>query len=355
MIRLLDYLVGRTFLGLFFACIVCAPVLFFIGELGERLSRYMDAGLSVPMILWGMTHRIPQYLVWSFPLAALVASVFAIHSMTTHREIVAAKSGGVSFHRLLAPLWALGLILAGIAFWVGESAPKANRRAAEILGEREVRNYSSRSDFVYSTLDGYTLSVERLDHQSGRMSRVSVEQRADDGTLRHLWADVAEYDDARGWTFERGALRLLGPRETEETYSFDRYHTPLLTIRPSELLNERDEEELSYRELTEKAEALERSGQSNAKALVGRDQKIAIPFATLVIILFGAPLATTSKRGGVSFGVGVSLASAILYVLLLQLCGAIGSSELLPPFWAAWAPNALYLAVGGMMLLRIRT
>jgi lipopolysaccharide export system permease protein len=88
---------------------------------------------------------------------------------------------------------------------------------------------------------------------------------------------------------------------------------------------------------------------------VKQEQKLAIPIATLIILLFGAPLATSSKRGGTAYGVAVSLGSTMLYLLMLKIAGGFGASGALPPFWAAWLPNLLFLAVGVVLIRRVRT
>ena len=98
-----------------------------------------------------------------------------------------------------------------------------------------------------------------------------------------------------------------------------------------------------------------RSGGDPNELLVKRDQKLSIPAATLVVMLFGAPLATTVKKGGAALGVGVSLGSTIVYIMLLRLFGAIGASGGMEPFWAAWLPNFIFLAVGVLLLARVRT
>jgi lipopolysaccharide export system permease protein len=77
--------------------------------------------------------------------------------------------------------------------------------------------------------------------------------------------------------------------------------------------------------------------------------------ATLVIILFGAPLATSTKRGGTAYGIGVALLSTILYMLLFRISGAVGETGALDPVTAAWLPNLIFLGAGMVFLTRVRT
>ena len=106
--RILDRLVAGTFLKLFFIIVLLAsPPLFIIGDIAENLASYIDRGLTGTEVAWAYVYQLPLFIQWSFPIAALLATVFTIHSMTIHREIVAAKAGGISFYRVIAPLVAV--------------------------------------------------------------------------------------------------------------------------------------------------------------------------------------------------------------------------------------------------------
>jgi lipopolysaccharide export LptBFGC system permease protein LptF len=89
--------------------------------------------------------------------------------------------------------------------------------------------------------------------------------------------------------------------------------------------------------------------------MVERAQKVAIPVAALVIILFAAPLANSSPRSGAAYGVGVSLGVTIIYLMLFKVAGALGSSGALPPDFAAWLPNGLFAAASAVLIARVRT
>ena len=114
---------------------------------------------------------------------------------------------------------------------------------------------------------------------------------------------------------------------------------------------------LGYEERTSSGslKAIERSGGDIRKMRVERAQKIALPLALFVIVLFGAPLSTSSRRGGAAFGVGISLGVTLIYLLLFKVGTAIGSSGTLHPLVAAWAPNALFFVAGLVLLARVRT
>jgi lipopolysaccharide export system permease protein len=117
----------------------------------------------------------------------------------------------------------------------------------------------------------------------------------------------------------------------------------------------RNPEEMRFRELTRFIHALERSGGNADRLRVDRALKIAIPITCLVIALFGAPLATSTQRGGTAYGIGVSLATTVTFLMMIQLTKAIGGKALISPDVAAWLPNMLFAGVALVLLMRVRT
>ena len=91
--RILDRMVALTFVWLFAVFALSVPILFVLGDLSEQQGRFLDRGLTVVDIAHGYLYMYPHFMLWSAPVAALIAAVFTVHSMTVHREIQAAKAG----------------------------------------------------------------------------------------------------------------------------------------------------------------------------------------------------------------------------------------------------------------------
>jgi len=357
MIRILDILIVRTFLRIFILFVLGAPLLFIVGDLVEQVDRYFDRGLTVGEVSLAYVYMLPEFISWSFPIAALLAAVFTIHSMTLHREVLAAKAGGISFHRLMAPLVVLGLLLTGVGLLLSEAVPLGKRRSGQILRSEEVGR-QWRADFVFKTDDDRTLTVRRLNVFPPTMNQVVLEvpAGANGEVAQHLQALQVPFDSVRGWTFKTGYLRILPDRSEPMTLYFDSLRSSGFSEPPRGLLGAPDDEdEMTDSEIDRMVANITRSGGDPSTLLVKKGQRKAIAVATLVIILFGGPLATSSRRGGTAYGIGVALASTILYLILFRLAGAAGNSGMLSPVLSAWLPNLLFLACGLTLLKRVRT
>ena len=354
--RILDRLVIKNFLLLFCLFLLCAPPLFVLGDLAEHLDDYIDRGLSLGEVSMSYVYMYPLFIQWCFPIAALLGAVFTVHWMTTHREIVAAKAGGISFHRLVAPLLIAGILLTGVALALTEVVPRTNKISAQIL-RSEAPGRSWRSDFVYRSEEGISWQVNRLTASDGRMTDVVIERPVTDNRNGlHLIAEGARFQAEDGWILAQGFMRTLRGDSAETTIEFDRLLMDNLVERPEELLEVPPEpDEMTYAEINHMAAIIQRTGGNANELLVKREQKISIPVTTLIIILFGTPLATSSKRGGAAFGIGLSLATVLLFMMLLRVAGALGEAGAVSPLAAAWIPNMVFALTGVILMIRVRT
>jgi len=75
-------------------------------------------------------------------------------------------------------------------------------------------------------------------------------------------------------------------------------------------------------------------------------KKYSIPFACIVFVLIGAPIAVRYRRAGVALVVGVSLVVFCAFYVALIGGEHLADRELLSPFWAMWAPNVLFGVIG---------
>ena len=359
MIRMktLDRYVVREFLRLFILFAISAPILFVLGDVTDNIDTFMDRQLSMQRIALGYLYQLPEFIFYSFPIAALIATIFTVSNMTRHSEMAAAKAGGISFFRVLAPLPILGILLTGVALFISELTPIAGARRAELHGEREARQ-QARTEFVYRAHGGAVYAIHLLDTERKRIDGLTVHRQGDEVNVPtvSITAREALFTPDSGWVLLNGYLRFLRGKGKESTMRFDQLRPTHFRETPEQLLAvPKEPEEMRYAELGNFIDIMERSGAKPLKLMVEHAQKIAIPVATLIIILFAAPLANTTSRGGPAYGIGISLGITVMYLMLFRLSAAAGATGALPTTLAAWLPNFLFLAAAGLLITKVRT
>ena len=83
-------------------------------------------------------------------------------------------------------------------------------------------------------------------------------------------------------------------------------------------------------------------------------KKFAISAACVIFALLGMPLAIRYPRGGVGLVIGTSLAVFSVYYVGLIGGEELGDRLIVPPFFAMWTPNLLFLLVAIPLLWMVR-
>lgn len=350
---LLDRYVFRTWLRLFLLTTLGFPVVATLIDLTDNLKKLLDRGIPLSGIALGYVYLLPEKMFEIIPAAVLVATVFTVGNLGRHSELTAAKAGGISFHRFVLPIYVGAVLAAGLCLALEELAPAMTERKVQIHGER-AGSRGQRYNFVYRAERGWVYTVRTLDSRSQRLTDL-VLTRQDTSTNLAITADSATWDST-GWRLWDGSSRAIMNGARQASFRFKSMRLRSMTELPSDLLAEpRRPEEMRYAELGRYIEAVERSGSDAGKVRVMRALKLAVPATCIIIALFGAPLAMTSYRAGTAIGIGISLATTITFLLLVQLSQALGGSGLIKPEFAAWLPNAVFSVAAVVLLARART
>ena len=359
LVRPLDRYVFTEWTKIFAATAVGLPLLLVVIDLTDHLQSYLDRNLPRTDIALSYVYWMPQSLFMALPAAVLFATVFSIGTFTRHSEITAAKASGISFYRLAAPILLGALLAAMIDIVVAEVVPITDARRSDLLQESKVGSGTQRYNFAYAGEYGRVYKAQMLDVEKGTLDKVQIERKGngpDYPTVLVSAASATYHAPLKLWTLTNGEMHIIRDSTSNYTMSFGALLDSKMTEQPVDMMAKpRNPQEMRFRELTRFIQALERSGGNADVLRVERALKIAIPITCLVIALFGAPLATSTQRGGTAYGIGVSLATTVTFLMMIQLTKAIGGKALIAPDVAAWLPNSLFALVGLVLLLRVRT
>lgn len=357
--RILDAYVARAFVRIFVITALGFPVFTTLIDLTDRIDNYLGAGIHPRAIALAYVFGTAEQIFFIIPAAVLFATVFSVGAFSRHSEITAAKASGISFQRLVAPIFVLSVVAAVLSYLIGEIVPRANERKAELLGLKERYSQSARYNFVYRADGDRTYTIRQLVVPAREIQDLQIEREgAGLNPGYFLTARTALYDDSTGtgWWLHDGVFRHFLSDEQEVAFTFQKLHQRAFTERPADLLTQpKAPDQMTYEELGTYVKTLERSGSDANKLKVERALKIAIPVTCIVIALFGAPLGISGQRSGAAWGVAVSLATTIVFLLAIQISKAVGAGGLLPPLVAAWIPNAGFGLAGLVLFARART
>jgi len=356
---LLDRYLLRSWIRIFVLTALGFPVISVLIKLTDTIGKLLRQDIPIRDILLSFAYLIPEQVAQVMPAAVFFATVFTVGAMSRHLEIIAAQAGGWSFHRLVRPLFAAAAVAAVLAFGIGELSVGASARSLELQRSRAVRPTVYRYNFVYRADGEWIYTVRTLDvaHQAMRDPVLLRQGNGRDRPDLAVSADSATYDSAAGrWRLWGAASRVVFAGLDQPVFEARELRLRALTQRPAELLAaSKPPAEMRYGELAEYIAAIRRTGNDVNKLWVEHALRLAIPATCLVIALFGAPLSLASPRSGPAYGIALSLAATVLFLLIVNLAKAVGAGGAVHPVVAAWFPNLLFLAAALVLLRRVRT
>jgi lipopolysaccharide export system permease protein len=356
-VRALDRYVFVEFWKIFVTTALGFPILVNIIDLTDNLDKYLGQHLSMGRIALSYLYWLPDSMFMVLPAAVLFATVFAIGALTRHSEITAAKASGISFYRFIAPIFVGAVIATVLGLVLGEIAPITNRKRLDILQANRVNLSSDRYNFAYAADRGRVYKVGALHLTEPSIEGMVIERKGNgpDYPTYVVSANSARYKNGR-WVLQKGAMHVIPDTLHNMTFSFDSLVDRHFTELPKQLtLTQKAPTDMGFRELGRFITSMERSGAEVNELRVERMLKIAIPVTSIVILLFGAPLATSTQRGGAAYGIGLSLATTVIFLMLIQLTKGIGGKGMIPADLAAWLPSIIFGVVGIFLFARVRT
>lgn len=361
-VRILDrYVVWEMAMPLLFGIIAFTSI--FIGADLVRLVQVVtDYGAPLTTALRLLLLNLPQVLIYTFPMSVLLATLLSLSRLSTHSELVAMQAGGVSPYRIIALIVSVSALITVLTIILGEVVvPKANAEYTRVMVEevRGGRLPTVTSNVVLTEYEGGVLKgflyAARFDQVTAAMSNVTLVSLEEGRPVETTFAErVVWGGDA--WYMERGVIHRHGRGDEEQTGTmvFQDARRPMtIGYRPEDVVRaQRSPEEMTMRELRAHIDILRSQGADVRRHLVQLHLKVALPAASIVFALVGAPLGMQSHRRAASIGFGLSIVVIFVYYVLMSVGSALGEGGQLPPALGAWLQNILLGAFGIIMILR---
>ena len=341
-----------------------------VGVVFELVRRVAESGLPLIAAAQVLTLRLPAFLVLSFPMATLMATLLAYSRLSGSSELTALRSVGVGTVRMVFAAIALAILMTILTFLFNDViVPRANLTATTTLERALGKAVASEKgdNILYSRFGHIRLNSGETDRRltqifysrtfaKGRMNDVTVLDFSRDGQRQMLSAKVAIWrDELAMWEFKDGRIINVDD-ETGSTTSanFDRYLYPLNRgpIEVAKLPTDASEMSVGQARRAERL-LMEANNPKEARRLRVRIQeKFAFPAICLVFGLLGSSLGVRpNSRTSRSQGFGISVLLIFVYYLISFIFSSLGITGTLTPFWAAWLPVMIGLS-GGVLLLR---
>ena len=317
------------------------------------MTTYGASGSAVAKLF---LYSMPEIINYTFPMSVLLAALMAFGKLSANSEIVAMKSGGVSYYRIVAPVLVVGFIISMFSVIWAEKVVPPSKYAAKLVLDTEIKGNmkpKSQEQVVLKTSSGGILRVtyaRLFDENTGIMKDVTIEEFKDHKLIRVQTAEQAKWED-RSWVMENGTVYTVDEKNgITDKATFKNQIIPLNTTPKQVTWEQKDADQMTLGELRGFIKILERRKQPTGSYWTEIFMRFAIPLASLVFALVGAPLGTQRQRSGSSIGLGISVLVIFIYYAIIAFTSGLGKGGVFPPFLAAMSSNIIFFIAGIFML-----
>lgn len=373
--RLLSRIVFRDILTSSVLGVVLFTFMLFLeraGPLFEFLVRNSGPPRTVAYLF---ALILPQALPLAIPLGVLIGTLITMSRMSTDGEITAMRAGGVSGRRLAPPILTFGFLAmcaaACASLWLTpwsireryrvQNQLMATQLTADVQPRVFAEQFPNKILYIGDVIPGATSRWRRIfiadvtppeDRPAGTPERgdsplvtlasealavPDVPQNRVQLSLVNGSTYEAEKDptDYRVTAFPSGDQLLQAQRPSE--------------VHPTRTVMEMDTGPL-YR-VAYRTPGIEKTDLLDAR--VELHQRLALPFACILLALAGFPLGVTTRRAGKSSAFVLTFALAFIYYMGLISLISLARQGTLPAGLAVWLPNIVFASLGLMMLIRL--
>jgi len=371
-IPLIDrWLLGQLLPPMLFAIGAFTAVSLSVGIMFDLVRKIVEFGLPFEVALKVLFLKLPGFLVLSFPMSMLLATLLAYGKLSSNSELLALKSLGVANRRIIFPAVLLSIFMTLLTFTFNDSLVPISNQVAEntmrtslgkaISSEEGKHIMFSRYGSQLDKSNKVSDSNENLTHifyakyfRNNFMEEVTLIDFSRIGMEQILKAEKGEFDQNKNlWIFYDGRLTITQDSGDISFINFNEYKYPL-GEGPRELAKvPSDANDMTVRQAI-KAESLYRQAGNNKEARRMRvriQEKFTLPAACIVFGLIGSSFGVRSiSRSSKSQGFGLSVLMIFGYYLLSFFSSSLGVKGIFNPVLAAWAPVFLSISLSMFLL-----
>lgn len=368
MVRILDVYISKKFIKNLIIGFLGTVVIFFSFDFFKIIDKVTSGHLPLKDVPSLALHSIPAIISYDIMhLAALVGSLLTMYDLNVNLEIVALKTSGISFRRIMAAPLAISILLSMSLFvfteYVSVKSFKDKKNTwAKLDGvilskNRDNIYYRSNNTFYrIGNIDGYNNKVKRF--QSVIIEGNFVEKIVN--------AFSGSYNpDSGEWTLHKVTI-------SDITNGIDTFHDEykmkinetIETFLKYQIANSESMDsdydkihdlgkDLSFKDIKDNISFLKSSGGNYKRLLTHvQHQRAAYPFSIIIMSIIGLSLVSQFSRSGKSKSITTGILIGFSYYVVFEIAKALGFGSIVPMIISAWIPNVLFLIIGLFFFLR---
>ena len=328
----------------------------FIRQLGNLLELVVRHNVPLREMATLFILPVPNILMITIPLAVMVGTLIGLSRMAADGEVIAARATGMGIGAFVRPVMLLAVAGWAVTLWMGlflapQALRKLNRMETGLTASQAP--YEIQPRVFIEQFPNLLLYLEDVTGSRSSWRGVFIADLSQRNSVKVTLAEsgVLVNEAARNrfvLHLEQGTTHEYDPQRPDEysIASFTDTEIPVLidqggagAVRNSP----------PYLNLTQLWQSIHQPREHQA-ALVELHYRFALPVAAIVLALVGIPLGISTRKGGKSLGVMLSLLLFFVYYILMAFGLSFAKQGRVSPIIGLWLANTLFAVAGIIML-----
>lgn len=350
-------------------------------------SLIVNRGVEISQIATVFLAIIPTFLEIALPMATLLGVMLAFARMCGDSEMVVLRASGISILKFIVPIGIFALVIGGTGLFVSVVLrPWGFSTLSTALFEiARSKSTSGLTEGVFNKIGQLTLYAEKIDYQTGDLSKVIVDDKRNDTQRKVVVAKRGKIvADAETQTISLLLGEGVAHESDGQNYSRTAFQSNSLSVNPMELKDDSKKGQISrelagpqlqqtidhYKEKlrTTEGDGIEVYGQTLTRkellkkfrrAKIEYGQRLSLPYASVVMAFIGMALGIMSPRTqrtwGAGFAATLGLVVFILYYSIFSIGLTMADSGALKVWIALWAPNIITTVIAALLVYKVGT
>ena len=355
-----DHYIVYKFLSTYIFLITIIVVIAVIFDFNEKIDKLTQSHAPMQKIIFDYyVNFVPYFANLFSPLFVFIAVIFFTSKLADNSEIIAMKSTGMSFRRLLRPYMFSAALIALTTYLLGAYVIPQSNVARVNFENRYIKKKTDITsvDNVQMQVDtGVVAYITHFDNVTKSGYGFSLDKFVDKKLVSHLTAQSIQYDtlsDRRfSWTLRQYKIRTLkGMREKLE--SGQKLDT-IIVMEPKDFFYVRGQQEtMTVPELDEFIDRQKLRGAAGVSTFeVEYHKRFATPFAAFILTLIGVSLSCEKRKGGMGASIGVGIALSFTYILFQTVSATFAINAGWPAMFSVWLPNIIFALIAAVLYRR---
>lgn len=395
MFKIFDRYIIKEILPPFFIGLLIASFVLLMNQILLLAELFISKGISLKTAIEIFVYLVPAILAFTVPMAILMGILGGLSRMSSDSEIVAFKTLGISYKRLLRPV-----LLFSLVGWLFTSylalylAPRSNYKwvqtiATSVLTKVQFRiNPREFNELIPNTV----LFIQDITHakkwksifvytsenpeepkiilaKEGKLNFYPEFKRATielvDGSLHSF--PLTDPEKYRVTSFKELEQEInveklfysLSQKKRDREKDINELFSEVKVIRSdlerleeerTQLLQEKVKEDDPL--LSENTNAIENRNKEGISHWIEIHKKFAFPFVAIIFGFLGLPLGASTRKGGKTSGFTISLGVILIYYVFITGGEALAMDGKISPFLGIWGGNIILLFAASYLFVK---